>query len=473
MVVIVFWIAAAFLLSVFLSSPSGVLANNATNNDYDDYDDDDDGLYVYNDDNEDTTITQTEFGSFELLGVVPHDPGAFTQGLEVLSHEKIGIMKQGYQNEPAKQQQQPLQQAGSPGEDGGGTSNETTTTTRTAKDPPAAETSWLSRYALESTGIFGESSLRIVELASGRVVRQLEAGESYFSEGCTYYYHSSGASAAAAVRIVQITWKSGRGFVYELSVPGHPTSAAASTNAFEEAAFSSLSLVGEFGFSSLTTNGEGWGIVYHPPRNRFLVSDGTSYLHAWELKETATATTTTRTTTPPRFEFELVEKIPVRKRVLSSSGSSSSWIDVTDLNELEWDPYSYGGNTVLANIWYSDEIVRIWVGKSNIDNNNAGKITHVYDLSELTNLADPRVYWAVLNGIAFAYGSSSSSSRPPPPVANATTNSSEAQPLLRGDSQKARPPVPSSKNQFWVTGKHWPKMFLIRLIDDGGGGEGY
>jgi glutamine cyclotransferase len=39
---------------------------------------------------------------------------------------------------------------------------------------------------LESTGQYGESSLRLVDIATGTVVEQLSVHADHFAEGCTF-----------------------------------------------------------------------------------------------------------------------------------------------------------------------------------------------------------------------------------------------------------------------------------------------
>jgi glutamine cyclotransferase len=372
-------------------------------------------------------VMGTENGRFELLQSVPHDANAFTQGLEVLSHQKIEIM------------------------------NGLATSSSISVDQlTITPETFLSSYTLESTGRTGKSTLRIVELATGKVVQQLELGDAYFGEGCTYYYEPNDNydSAGGVVRVVQITFKEGRGFVYDLSIPTTTTPQW------------SLSLIGDFEFSSDTFNGQGWGIVYNPLRNQFIVSDGSNFLHFWELTERLTFSFT-ETGTVTTFDFDLVERVKVRES--RTVTLPANWTRVRRINELEWDPYSYGGNTILANIWKTNEILRIWVGLPEEDNNNnndddnnifiddsgsnsknhpinVGRVTHVYDLSELEVLANPSRNGAVLNGIAFVYESSTASS------------------ALPHDSVEEL--ISKSANQFWVTGKYWPSMFRIRLIDE-------
>ncbi len=59
----------------------------------------------------------------------------------------------------------------------------------------------------ESTGQYGESTLRKVELKTGRVVQQNKLGEDFFGEGMTIF----------GDKIYQITWREGTAFVYNLA----------------------------------------------------------------------------------------------------------------------------------------------------------------------------------------------------------------------------------------------------------------
>ena len=170
----------------------------------------------------------------------------------------------------------------------------------------------------------------------------------------------------------------------------------------------------DFEFSNnLLLRKKALGIVYHPLRNQFIVSDGSSTLHVWELTERRTFTFI-ETGAISTFEFQRVDKFKVYEN--RNGPMASNWTQVRKLNELEWDPYSYGGNTILANILPSKEIARIWVGSSRgkeqendkliIDEssrNNLGKISHMYNLTDLDELANPSKRGSVLNGIAFVY----------------------------------------------------------------------
>ncbi len=93
---------------------------------------------------------------------------------------------------------------------------------------------------LESTGLNGRSSLRKVELQSGRVLQQVDLGPQYFGEGMTIL----------GGRVYQLTWKNQKGFVYD-----------ATTFAAER----------EFPFT-----GEGWGLT--TDGSALIMSDGTNQI---------------------------------------------------------------------------------------------------------------------------------------------------------------------------------------------------
>jgi glutamine cyclotransferase len=92
----------------------------------------------------------------------------------------------------------------------------------------------------EGTGQYGESSLRKVDLKTGTVLERVDLPVEYFGEGITIYKD----------KIIQLTWRSFTGFVYDKS--------------------------NLFSFESFTYDSEGWGITCDG--KRLIVSDGTSTL---------------------------------------------------------------------------------------------------------------------------------------------------------------------------------------------------
>jgi glutamine cyclotransferase len=274
-----------------------------------------------------------------------------------------------------------------------------------------ANTTTVADYMLESTGLYGASTLRLVEIATGQVIETLNVDSQFFAEGCTYYeMPDESETDSLRLKVVQLTWRSGTGFVYELFLDAAMSQTEDVTVTTTTAAVPfGLEQVGTFDID--TTNGEGWGIVYHPTLDQFIVSDGTDNLHFWELREN-----------PAGENGNLIFERVRTQQVTQRFSTADSWTGVVRLNELEWDPYSKNGTTILANVWQTDYIVRIRL--------EDGKVTHRYDMSSL----DRQSGADVLNGIAAVWDSV--------------------------------PADPSANNQFWVTGKRWDSMYRVRFEDD-------
>jgi glutaminyl-peptide cyclotransferase len=103
----------------------------------------------------------------------------------------------------------------------------------------------------ESTGLNGQSTLRRVQLETGKILQQAKVDDRYFAEGLTDW----------GSRLVQLTWNTNIGFVYEVT-----------------------------SFKQLQTfryTGEGWGLT-HDDR-AIIMSDGTPalrFLNPETLQET-------------------------------------------------------------------------------------------------------------------------------------------------------------------------------------------
>ena len=232
--------------------------------------------------------TSTPVAGYRVVNVYPHDPDAFTQGL---------IYRDG--------------------------------------------------FLFESTGRNGQSSVRKVQLETGRVVQQHRLEQAHFGEGLT---ERNG-------ELVQLTWRSRIAFVYDL-VSFAPR-------------------------RTHTYSGEGWGLTHD--RNAFILSDGTDtlrFLDAGTFRE-------------------------IRRVVVTDGG-----VRVRDLNELE-----YVRGEIYANVWHTDRIARIAP--------ESGRVIGWIDLKGLL----PPVYRleaeAVLNGIAYD----------------------------------------AARDRLFVTGKLWPRLFEIEVID--------
>jgi len=141
----------------------------------------------------------------------------------------------------------------------------------------------------EGTGLYEYSNLRRVELETGKVLQIRELPNQYFGEGITIYKN----------KIIQLTWKSHLGFVYDKY---------------------NFELLQEFNYPT-----EGWGITYDG--NYLIMSDGTSTLHFLDPET-----------------FEEISQIEVYEND----------IPIIKINELE-----YVQGEIFANIWLTERIARI------------------------------------------------------------------------------------------------------------------
>ncbi|MEP6963678.1 MAG: glutaminyl-peptide cyclotransferase, partial [Acidobacteriota bacterium] len=141
----------------------------------------------------------------------------------------------------------------------------------------------------ESTGLNGKSSIRRVELDTGRVAQIQTVPQQYFGEGL----------AAVGDKLVELTWQSGVGFVYDRK---------------------SFKMEKIFPY-----RGEGWGLT--TDGRRVILSDGTENLRFFDpatLKETGSV-------------------------IVTDNGRP-----IKELNELE-----YIKGEVWANVWQTNRIARI------------------------------------------------------------------------------------------------------------------
>ena len=100
---------------------------------------------------------------------------------------------------------------------------------------------YVDGFLYESTGLYGQSSLRKVALETGEVLQQVDLGSEYFAEGLTAWEDT----------LIQLTWRKGIGFVYQRE---------------------DFSLIDNFTYET-----EGWGLTHDG--ERLIMSDGTSKLY--------------------------------------------------------------------------------------------------------------------------------------------------------------------------------------------------
>jgi glutamine cyclotransferase len=141
----------------------------------------------------------------------------------------------------------------------------------------------------EGTGLYGRSTLRQVDLKTGRILKRISLNNSLFGEGVAIWKN----------QIIQITWQSGLGLVYDRD---------------------NLTKIGDFSYQT-----EGWGIT--SDGERLIMSDGTETLHFLD---------------PRTFAEERQVKVV------------ANGVPVRGLNELE-----YINGEIFANVWPTNWIVII------------------------------------------------------------------------------------------------------------------
>ncbi len=144
-------------------------------------------------------------------------------------------------------------------------------------------------FLYEGTGLNRRSSLRKVRLETGEVLQEIDLAPEFFGEGI----------ALLKNEVVQITWQSHQGFVYNLA---------------------DFRLLRQFSYP-----GEGWGLT--TDGRDFFMSDGTADIRVLDpvtLKE--------------------------KRRFTVRDGSTR----IKELNELE-----YVEGEIFANVWQTDRIARI------------------------------------------------------------------------------------------------------------------
>jgi glutamine cyclotransferase len=144
-------------------------------------------------------------------------------------------------------------------------------------------------FLYESTGLNGRSTLRKVELETGRILQMHKLLTKFFAEGITIYNE----------RIIQLTYKSNVGFVYDKD---------------------SFELLQSFNYPT-----QGWGITYDG--KRLIMSDGTSTLYFLDPET-----------------FQQTGRIKILDKGVPVGG----------LNELE-----YVKGQIFANVWPTERIAII------------------------------------------------------------------------------------------------------------------
>lgn len=206
---------------------------------------------------------------------------------------------------------------------------------------------YMDGFIYEGTGRNGSSSIRKVELETGKIIQSVNMDQKHFGEGIALFNN----------KIYQLTWTSGVGFEYDL-------------NTFKQ--------IRTFDFST-----QGWGLTTNG--KDLIMSDGSNVIHYME---------------PENFgELKRIE-------VYDNNGP------VDQLNELE-----YINGDLYANVYQTDKIVII--------NPETGMVKGEIDFKGLLKASDRTNSVDVLNGIAWD----------------------------------------ETGKRLFVTGKLWPKLYHVEIVD--------
>jgi glutaminyl-peptide cyclotransferase len=191
-------------------------------------------------------------------------------------------------------------------------------------------------FLYEGTGLEGRSSLRKVDLTTGRVLQHVELPPVYFGEGIVIWKD----------KLIQLTWRSKIGFVYDL------------------ATFKQLRT---FNYSR-----EGWGITHDG--KRLIMSDGSASLFFWDpetLQETGRLPVTDNgqpVTNLNELEFIRGEiwanvwQTDRIARISPATGHVTGWVNLPSLlTEAERARTRARGDGVLNGIAYDSKSNRIFV----------------------------------------------------------------------------------------------------------------
>jgi len=189
-------------------------------------------------------------------------------------------------------------------------------------------------FFYESTGNYGKSTLRKVEIKTGKVLQKIDIDKQYFAEGMTIFNN----------KIYQLTWRKNKGFVYDLET-------------FElEKSFN-------YGQSK-----EGWGLTHN--NEKLIKTDGTDrmwFLNPESLKEESFIETYTN----KRVAENLNELEYVKGRVYANIWQQNSILivnpvngaieGIVNLNGLQSKAKQEGDDNVLNGIAYDEENDRLFV----------------------------------------------------------------------------------------------------------------
>jgi len=194
-------------------------------------------------------------------------------------------------------------------------------------------------FLYEGTGLYGSSTLRKVQLETGKVLQMYNLPAEFFGEGITIYKD----------RIIQLTYRSNVGFVYNKD----------SFELLQSFNYPIIRPGSEPALNLSKEQAEGWGIT-HDGKN-LIMSDGSSTLYLWD---------------------------PETLQQTGSIKVHDNDVPVSGLNELE-----YVKGQIFANVWPTERIAIIVP--------QTGQITDWIYMQGLLSQQELNKPVDVLNGIAY------------------------------------------------------------------------
>ena len=274
-------------------------------------------------------------------------------------------------------------------------------------------------------------------------------------------------------RIIQLTWKNKMGFIYRIVNPPKNNDNNNDHGNNSPPPSPTLELIQKFTYE--TNTNEGWGITFIPQTNEFYVSDGSEYIHVWDastLQEKRRMAVTLQRDDGSVVQLKYLNELEfvdfgddgagAAERGVANGGRGSGVNDKQECRQVENNNDEGNGDvdsdqsctnnnvessmtnddkersnkegggvralsssmSILANVWYQDVLIRI--------DPITAKVTRVYDLSDIYPYEQRQRDGAdCLNGISVTGGS--------------------------GDGNEGI--------ELYVTGKLWPNIYRIRLID--------
>lgn len=330
------------------------------------------------------TPTPAQHQPVDVHAVYPHSSSAFTQGFEVLPEE--------------------LQLVSSP-------------------------TSAGMTVIVESTGLYGLSTLTHVDLDTGKELKRVSLPSNHFGEGLTIRRVPLRHSDPHSDRVVShtnqfeifvLTWREGVCHVYNaetlklirtMNLPNSP-------NALNPNRGTGTGI----GIRAKPVSVEGWGLAVDKDAENapLILSDGTSTLR-WLDADT----------------FQVLRQLTVTEFRLDEFGTGA-FFPIHNINELE---FSHG--KILANVWFSSKIAVI--------DPDSGRVERWIDCSKLH---------------AKAHLASLGSAQVPPSITN-NSRSSNSHKVDTADPNAVFNGIAydEKNDRLLVTGKLWDAVYSIRIAD--------